>query len=158
MIIRDSIKQRNRGFSLVELVIVIVIIGVLAAIALPRFSKAAGGANDAAVASDLAVLRNAIELFGAEHEGNFPEQDSFVAQLTGYTLVDLSATTVANAGALGPYLQSVPLVKVGGVAERVGTITATAGTTTPTADGSGGWLYNEDTGQIWCNVATYEAK
>lgn len=158
MINRDSIKLRNRGFSLVELVIVIVIIGVLAAIALPRFSKAAGGANDAAVASDLAVLRNAIELYGAEHEGNFPLQASFSAQLTGYTLVDRSATTAANSGALGPYLQSVPLVKVGGVTERVGTVTATSSTATPTADGDGGWLYNESTGQIWCNVATYESK
>ena len=70
-----------------------------------------------------------------------------------------SATTAANANALGPYLQSIPAVKVGATADRVATATDTTGTTDPaTGSGDGGWLYNDDTGQIWCNVTGYTTK
>ena len=59
-------NHRNRGFSLLELVIVVVIIGIIAAIAIPRMSRGSAGAADAALTGNLAVLRNAIDLFAAE--------------------------------------------------------------------------------------------
>jgi type II secretory pathway pseudopilin PulG len=61
-----------RCFSLVELVIVIVLIGVIAAIAIPRLSSGATGSGDAALKQSLKVLRDAIERYAAEHGGDFP--------------------------------------------------------------------------------------
>ena len=52
----------KRAFSLVELIVVVVIIGILAAIAIPSFSRGAAGAGDSSVRGNLAVLRNAVEL------------------------------------------------------------------------------------------------
>src|SRR4051794_30990853 len=61
-----------RGFSLVELVIVVVIIGIIAAIAIPRMSRGTAGAADNALAENLAILRKAIDVFQAEHNGAYP--------------------------------------------------------------------------------------
>ncbi len=62
----------KRAFSLIELVIVVVIIGIVAAIAIPRMSRGSEGAAEAAVVADLAVMRNAIDLFTVEHIGDLP--------------------------------------------------------------------------------------
>jgi prepilin-type N-terminal cleavage/methylation domain-containing protein len=111
-------KTRRPAFSLVELVIVIVIIGVIAAIAVPRISRGARGASDSSVRGSLAALRNAIDLYAAEHGGNFPAQAgdgtnaagselAFLNQLTKFTDAAgaFSATKTATA-IYGPYLRA----------------------------------------------------
>ena len=57
-----AVRSVDRAFSLVELVIVLVIIGIVAAIAVPRITRGATRASAVALRSDLATLRNAIEL------------------------------------------------------------------------------------------------
>src|SRR5688572_30235377 len=73
------------GFSLIELVIVVVIIGIIAAIAIPRLSRGSAGAADSALSGNLAVLRNAVDLYATEHGGTFPKLAQFSNQLTQYT-------------------------------------------------------------------------
>ena len=63
-----SRKTRGGGFSLLELVIVVVIIGVISAIAIPRMTRGASNAGATALRANLAVLRNAIEIYRAEHQ------------------------------------------------------------------------------------------
>ena len=58
-----------RAFSLVELVIVVAILAVIGAIAIPRMSASAGNASDAAMLKDWRELQAAGELFSAEHAG-----------------------------------------------------------------------------------------
>src|SRR5262245_11019580 len=65
-------SKARRAFSLIELVIVVVIIGIIAAIAIPRMSRGSAGAADSALAQNLAILRNAIDMFQTEHGGVFP--------------------------------------------------------------------------------------
>ena len=61
-------QRRNRkAFSLIELVIVIIIMGVISAIAIPRMVRGAEGADVTGLQSDLAVLRGAIEMYKYEH-------------------------------------------------------------------------------------------
>ena len=149
-------SRSAHGFSLVELVIVVVIVGLLAAIAIPRFSRGAAGATDSALAGDLAVLRNAIEMYAAEHNGNFPAAATFSDQLTQYSnLAGGTSATKAVTHPYGPYLHAVPALKDGDAAGNAG-VAAQSGTPTAESSTTGvGWLYDASTGQIWANEADH---
>lgn len=145
-------NRQARGFSLVELVIVVVIVGLLAAIAIPRFSRGAAGATDSALSGDLTVLRNAIEMYGAEHNGTYPAAATFAAQLTQYS--NLAGATSAAKDSdypYGPYLHAVPALKVGAAVGATGIKAVTAAPTAQDADTTVGWLYNPSTGQVYAN-------
>lgn len=145
--------HQRRGFSLVELVIVIVIIGVIAAIAVPRLSRGAKGARDSALRGDLAILRNAIDLYSVEHRGNFPAVGTFVDQLTTYS--DEDGATVAAKDVdhiFGPYLKAVPGLPIEGTA-------TTGGAVGDTGVGAGdllgvGWIYDDTSGTIIANTGS----
>ncbi|MCE9591974.1 MAG: prepilin-type N-terminal cleavage/methylation domain-containing protein [Planctomycetes bacterium] len=147
-------NTRRGGFSLIELVIVVVIIGIIAAIAIPRLSRATAGASDSALSGDTAVLRNAIDLYSAEHGGAFPAVGTFDTQMTQYT--DASggvSATKDTTHIYGPYLRKVPALKVGtnkGLATVLDGSSGTPGTAT------GGWFYNASTGDIKANLADTE--
>ena len=144
---RTGKARRQSGFSLIELVIVVVIIGIIAAIAIPRLSRGSAGAADSSVSANLAVLRNAIDLFAAEHGGTYPTAAAFTAQLTQYTdSTGASATTKDATHIYGPYLRSVPPLPVGANKGGVGVAAATATGV--------GWLYVETTGVITANTTT----
>src|SRR4029077_3807435 len=68
-------RQRTSGFTLIEMVVVVMIIGILATIAAPRLFDTAGRANDGAVRQSLGVIRNAIDTFAAQHSGALPGAD-----------------------------------------------------------------------------------
>ncbi|MFH0982681.1 MAG: prepilin-type N-terminal cleavage/methylation domain-containing protein [Planctomycetota bacterium] len=147
-------KTRKRvGFSLVELVIVIVIIGIIAAIAVPRISRGAKGASDSALRANVTVLRNAIDLYAAEHVGDFATVADFVVQLTTYTNVAGDAVATKDSTHIfGPYLKGVPTLPVAGAGTTGG---AVGDDGVAAADAAGvGWLYDEDTGDIVANTGT----
>jgi prepilin-type N-terminal cleavage/methylation domain-containing protein len=136
--------NRNRtkagGFSLIELVIVVVIIGIIAAIAIPKLSKGSAGAADSALAGDMKLWRQAMDMYQNEHGGIFPDLTNVVAQLTQFTNSDgsvESATKNTSTGVVyGPYLRSIPALPVGPAAVKGST--AIAGT----AGASNGWIYD----------------
>ncbi len=139
-----QIQNRRKGFSLIELVIVVVILGIIGAIAIPRMSRGASGAGESALIADLAALRNAIELYKAEHDGAFPTVANFAAQLTTYTTSAGAAQATPDATHIyGPYLHAIPTLKVGSNKGNNGVAAA---------DAAGvGWIYNETTGAINAN-------
>ena len=144
---------RRFAFSLVELVIVIIIIGIIAAIAVPRIGRGASGAAEAALQTDLLQLREAIEIYSAEHGGAYPTRGKFVDQVTAYT-DDQGNTnpTKTPPYVYGPYLFSIPVLKVGeGADNGKGDDKVHDGVTPDTA-----WLYDETTGDISANSGTAE--
>ncbi len=148
-------KTKSFGFSLVELVIVVVIIGVIAAIAVPRISRGAKGAGESALRADLAAMRNAIDLYAAEHTGDFPAlpEANFVAQLVTYT-DDLGATVAVKDAAhpFGPYLRAIPPLPVIGAGLTAGKKGDTA--VAATAALGVAWKYTATTGAIVANTGT----
>lgn len=69
-ITRTPKRQLKRAFTLIEILIVVVILGILAAVVVPQFTNAADDANDAAVRSQLQTLRGQIELYRAQQGGD----------------------------------------------------------------------------------------
>ncbi len=104
-------QARSIGFSLIELVIVVVIIGIIGAIAVPRMSRGSEGAAISSLIQDIAVLNKALDLYAAEHGGDYPHPARIAAQLTGKT--DSAGNAWSNGIAYGPYIRSIPPLPVG---------------------------------------------
>ncbi|HWA49614.1 MAG TPA: prepilin-type N-terminal cleavage/methylation domain-containing protein [Dongiaceae bacterium] len=151
---RTTATDRRAGFSLIELVIVVVIIGIIAAIAIPRLSRGSAGAADSALSGNLAVLRNAIDLYATEHGGTYPALATFDTQLTQYT--DSSGTPSATKTATaiyGPYLRKVPPLPVGANKNSVVVVDGSSGSA---GAGAGAWFYNATTGDLKANCPDAE--
>ena len=109
-----SALKSHRAFSLVELVVVVVIVGIIAAIAVPRMSGAATQAKMNALEQNLAVVREAIDHYYAEHN-RFPgydpssgtrDDDYFVDQLLLFTdEAGKTSDTYGHPYVYGPYLR-----------------------------------------------------
>jgi general secretion pathway protein G len=131
-------KRTNRhGFTLVEILIVVVILGILAAIVIPQFSNASQEASINRVKADLQTMRSQIELYKIQHLGTRPTVANFATVMTTQTDIN------GNAGTdFGPYLQAIPT----NAFTLLDTIVDGSGGA-PAAD-SGGWAYNAGTGDI----------
>lgn len=150
------VNRKKGGFTLVELVLVIIIIGILAALAIPQFTSSTDDAREATIKSNLAVLRNAISLYYTEHNSTYPPAATFAAAMTQYS--DKSGATSATKDAThtyGPYMVSVPdNPAVDATPNGVNDVAmANHGTVTT----SGGWNYDEDTGVIHANSTGHTA-
>ncbi|MEM0983518.1 MAG: prepilin-type N-terminal cleavage/methylation domain-containing protein [Planctomycetota bacterium] len=141
---------RRRAFSLIELVVVIVILGIIATIALPRIGRTAVGASESGLRQDLAIMRSAIESYRAEHRGSLPTLANMPNALLQFSDLQgtLSPTQTATA-IYGPYLTQIPPQKVG---ENAGLATFGAPAATNT-----GWTYDEATGELRANATGADA-
>ncbi len=136
------------GFSLLEVVIVVAIIAILAAIGVPRMSRGAKGAGDSALSGDLAVLRNAVDLYSTEHTGILPTATKINEQLTQYSdATGVTVTTKDGTHIYGPYLRSVPPLPVGNTRKGQKKIAASDANDV-------GWIYTETTGDVRANTTT----
>jgi general secretion pathway protein G len=124
--------RKSRGFTLVEILIVVIILGILAAIVIPQFTNASNDARNNSVASTLQTLRGQIELYKIQHADTCPPADSLVTLLTNKTnTTGATMAATATTGFLGPYVQTFPINPINGLSV-VGTA---AGTNV-------GWVYN----------------
>ncbi len=143
-----SKRQRSQsGFTLVEVLIVVVIMAILAATIIPQFSNSTNDAKASTAKFNLNTLRSQIEMYKSQHNGALPSQ----------TLTELTSSTNAS-GTIGtgtsfpygPYVQSIPVNPYTNSATVVA-----AGGNPPTAVIAGaGWLFDLGSGKIWINDTT----
>ena len=125
------ISMHRKGFTLVEILIVVIILGILAAIVIPQFANASSDSRTTNVRTTLATVRNQIEVFKAQHNDTAPAMAGMWTLLTGQ-----SDTSEANSAAptgthFGPYLQSAPL----------NPLNNQTSVTTAATDTAAGWYY-----------------
>jgi general secretion pathway protein G len=136
-----------------------VIIGIIAAIAVPRMARGAAGAGEATLRADLRTLRVVIDLYAVEHNGNLPGRmgspAGFWNRLTKPTNASGSLSPAADDIIYGPYLHGRTAVPVGpnaGVTGVVMTTTSPVSAALDEAQTNRGWVYNYQTGQIIANT------
>lgn len=176
---KQKTATRKNGFTLVELVIVVLILSVLAAIVVPQFAASTDDAKVAALDSSLAGIRNAVDLYYQQH-GHYPSsvaasgatcpgtgtagtgavdsEQAFLEQLTRYTNAAGQACSTTDATfKYGPYYKKDALPN-DPVVETINTVAVvTAGDLAMTADGTnGGWKFDNITGKFIMNHTDYD--
>jgi general secretion pathway protein G len=168
-------KSRSKsGFTLVEILIVVVILGILAAIVIPQFSQASSEARVSSVKSNLQMVRSQIELYKIQH-GDFLPADitedatDLVTRLTTKTNYDGDPYTAAMEAAgdpsYGPYMQKWPVnavsqlgsgVTAAGVVDGSEISVVAVNPALNALDAANGWIYNNDTGEFFAVDETTE--
>ena len=137
----------RRGFTLVEMVVVVMILGILGAIAAPRLLSTSQQAVDNGLRQTLSVIRTAIDSFAAEHAGELPgadgQEQTFKEDLADY----LRGNTF-------------PMCPVGGARFNDVSMMAGTGSIVPdmaATEGTHSWVYKYETGDFHINCSQVSA-
>ncbi|HAU37249.1 MAG TPA: hypothetical protein DCX07_05980 [Phycisphaerales bacterium] len=137
-----SMTQNRKAFTLVEILIVVIILGILAAIVIPQFTEASNDARESALSSDLQTVRSQLELYKVQHLDTYPTAASLVTKLTSRTNAQGTVMGDGDDAAdfpYGPYLQKFPSNPfVSGTASQ----TVNTGATAVAGDGTSGWYWD----------------
>ncbi|PIS47570.1 MAG: general secretion pathway protein GspG [Elusimicrobia bacterium CG08_land_8_20_14_0_20_51_18] len=109
-------KLNKKGFTLIELMIVVAIIGILAAVAVPKFADLINKSKEGATKGALSAVRGALQVYYSDNEGWYPS-------------TDLSPLTTN-----GKYINEIP-------AAKIPTRHADSATVVTTPADGGGWYY-----------------
>lgn len=105
--------RTHKGFTLVEILIVVVILGILAAIVIPQFTNASTEAKTSALMGELQTMRSQIELYKIQHNEQLPGNGtaSFEDCMTQQTNVDGGLWAEGDGTVYGPYYTNNRLPK-----------------------------------------------
>jgi general secretion pathway protein G len=144
----------RRAFTLVEIIIVVIIIGLLAGIVLSQFRDPGNDARAASLQANLKEFRKQLQLYKVDHQGALPAAKqgdtdaTFIAQMTRYTDVDGNTRGYPDEDTykFGPYVDSIPANPVSGLRDI--RIVQNARMRFRARGRDGGWWYNAATGEF----------
>ncbi len=138
--------RQVRGFTLVEVLVVVIVLSILALVVIPEFSSATTSTKDATLKANLRAIRSQISLFKIEHNDSYPTYATFVNELTLASKADKSTAAIGTVGfPYGPYIRAMPTNPFNDLATLKNAL-----------DGTTGWYYNETTGELRANDGAHD--
>jgi prepilin-type N-terminal cleavage/methylation domain-containing protein len=150
--------KNAKAFTLVEILIVVVILGILAAVVIPSVAHNTAAAKDSALAVDLQLLRRVILVYKSQHlevgpgypNGNSslaPTEQDFVDQTTLSSDTNGQTAAIGTPGfKYGPYLMKIPVNPFNNLSSVQ--VLGNAQAFPANADDSHGWIYKPATSEI----------
>jgi len=137
--------KHTRAFTLVEILIVVIILGILAAIVIPQFANSTSDAKTNTLKFSLQTLRKQIDLFQLQHDGKPPKDDKAFARVMAGKTGPNNVNTDTPGGTIGPYLTAMPANPLNNFTSVSDAPAANVGwvyqTTATTADGLTYYVY-----------------
>jgi prepilin-type N-terminal cleavage/methylation domain-containing protein len=159
--VRYASPHCRSAFTLVEILIVVMILGILATMVIPHVTSANEHAKDAALRDDIRLLRTQVSVYKAQHRdaapgypaGNTavaPTSTAFAEQITMFTSEQgETSATATPTHRLGPYIQKVP---ANAVNQKDTWLLVGNGQPVPAATGAYGWIYKPETEEIYPDI------
>ena len=137
-------RTKHSGFTLVEILIVVVILAILAAAVIPQFTESGSDAKQSTMAQNLRSLRLQISMYQAQHAGLSPDA-TIATQLISKTNVDGTTSGTPN---IGPYFFALPPNPQ--ITDPTAQALIKVDSSDPTAPiTTHGWIYNSTNGRIF---------
>jgi len=142
--------NKVKAFTLVEILVVVVLLGILAVIVIPAFANSTTSAKDSALAVDLQLLRRVILVYKSQHlevgpgypngdTTQSPTEQAFIDQTTMASNTNSQTAAIGTPGFnRGPYLMKIPVNPFNG--NNTIEMLADGQAFPANADGSHGWI------------------
>lgn len=139
--------KHNRGFTLVELLIVIVILGILAAVVIARFGGATRETRESSMKGNLKTIRGSLEAYKANsRSNNYP---AVMDDLWDGTASDVDSKTFLERIPIDPFFRKKTVYQVTAVSPLDPSDSVSARDTK--ISGGGGWAYDSRVGRVCAN-------
>jgi general secretion pathway protein G len=138
--------SKNRGFTLVEILVVVMLLGILAAMIIPKFSNSTTEAKRNSLSSSLQAVRGQVELYMLQH-GDAPPV------LSGSDWTALTDLSTFSGQQVGPYLIAPPTNPLNGFSDIFNVSSDPVGGD-PVAVSNAGFVYNANNGKMWATNTT----
>jgi general secretion pathway protein G len=164
---RRRLAPMPHAFTLMEIIIVVVVVGLLATVVIPQFTSDKKQASQIVLKDDLQYLRTQIAVFRAQHQGispGYPEGYSvlapnvrcFVDQMTEHSDINCNLSQKdSTAYPFGPYLKQLPVNPINNSSDVIFVPNDRA---IPAPSGTAGWIYKAQTQEIIANLAGKDDK